>query len=170
MTDIVEEPRAPDARFAECLIPTVIPSQDFSNEPDEELKRILEESIRTADVENKQRQKELKYLNNIRKLMEEDRLRQEQIHQEHLKIKQKLMEERTIKFHPILKRLTNLSRFDEEIKPLINLINDLIQHNKYINIDYYDDFQKSLPKTEFDIIEFFFCEDIVDEYDYYSDE
>ena len=80
------------------------------------------------------------------------------------------MEERTIKFHPILKRLTNLSRFDEEIKPLINLINDLIQHNKYINIDYYDDFQKSLPKTEFDIIEFFFCEDIVDEYDYESDE
>ena len=62
MTDIAEEPRAPDARFSERLIPTVIPSQDFSNEPDEELRRILEESIRTADAENKQRQEELNKL------------------------------------------------------------------------------------------------------------
>lgn len=177
MTDIAEEPRAPDARFSERLIPTVIPSQDFINEPDEELRRILEESIRTADAENKQRQEELKQIKTIQKLMEEDRLRQEQINQERLRnneerlrIKQKLMDERNIKFQPVLRRLTNLSRFDEEIKTLINLINDLIKDNQYINISYYEDFEKSLRKNEFALIENFFCEDIGDEDYHYPDE
>ena len=180
MTDFANEPRAPDARFTERLIPTVIPSQYFSNEPDEpdeELGRILEESIRTADTENKQRQEELEYLNTIQQLMEEDRLRQEQINQERLrnneerlKIQQKLMQERNKKFQPVLRRLTYLSIYDEEIRPLINLINDLIKDNQYINIDYYDVFKKSLHKSEFAIIENFFCEEICNEYDYYSDE
>ena len=80
------------------------------------------------------------------------------------------MEERNIKFQPVLRRLTNLSRFDEEIKTLINLINDLIKDNQYINISYYGNFKDTLRKDEFAIIENFFCEDIGDEYEYYPDE
>ena len=178
MTDFADEPRAPDARFAERLISASadIHSQHFSNEPDEELRRILQESIRTADAENKQRQEELKYHNTVQKLMEEDRLRQEQINQERLrnneerlKIEQKKMEKRNKDFQPVLQRLTYLSKSDKKILQLINLVNNLIKNNQYINIEYKNYFEESL-RDRFSIIENYFCEDICYEYDYYSDE
>ena len=145
--------RAPDENIQERLIDY---SQFQETSDDEELNRVLLESIQSAENEFQQQLKNKKYDGHIEslKMIQEEELRLEQFKKN--KLKEQQIEERELLLRPIIMFLNRL-----KLKNLLDITNIYIETGKKIEYQYFDLFKKELKPTLFNIIEPLFDEEIV---------
>lgn len=158
--------RAPDEIIQERLIDY---SQFQETSDDEELNRVLQESIQSAENEFQQQLKNKKYQGQIEslKMIQEEELRLEQFKKD--KLKEQQIEERELLLRPVIMFLNRL-----KLKQLLDITNIHIETGKKMDYQYFDLFKKELKPSLFTIIEPFFDEEIFiesdDEYEYEYEE
>jgi hypothetical protein len=145
--------RAPDENIQERLIDY---SQFQETSDDEDLNRVLQESIQSAENEFQQQLKNKKYQGQIEslKMIQEEELRLEQFKKE--KLKEQQIEERELLLRPVSMFLNRL-----KLKNLLDITNIYIETGKKIEYQYFDLFKKELKPSLFTIIEPLFDEEIV---------
>jgi hypothetical protein len=154
--------RAPDEYIQERLIDY---TQFQETSDDEELNRVLFESIQIAENEFQQQIKNKKYEGQIEslKMIQEEELRLEQFKIQ--KIKEKQIEERELLLRPVIMFLNRL-----KLKKLLDILNIYIETGKKMDYQYFDIFKYSLKPSIFIIIEPLFDEEIKfdsdDDYEY----